>query len=102
MKNRYLKVAHFSETKFRILSKCFSQDLPATTASLFCNLNRNTVQRVYTLLRHRLEKMSLQDGGRFAGEVEVDASEARGTRNAILAHAECAENEAVELLVKLQ
>jgi hypothetical protein len=95
MKNRYLKVAHFSETKFRILSKCLLLDLPAITASLFCSLTRNTVQRVYTLLRHRLVKMSLQDGGRFAVELVVDASKARGKRNAILAQAKCAKNEAV-------
>ena len=74
MKNRYLKVAHFSERKFRLLAKCFSQDLPATTAAVFCGLNRNTVQRVYTLLRLRLVKMSLEDSRHFTGEVEVDES----------------------------
>ena len=74
MKNRYLKVAHFSPRKFRVLSKCFAQDLPVTSAAAFCALNRNTVQRIYTLLRHRIVQLALEEGRPLTGEVEVDES----------------------------
>ena len=74
MKNRYLKVAHFSEVKFRQLIKLFAADVSANTASKLCSLNRNTVQRIYTLLRHRILKLAHQEGGPFTGEIEVDES----------------------------
>jgi transposase-like protein len=74
MKNRYLKVANFSAAKFRLLSKCYALDLPATTAAHFCALNRNTAQRVYTLLRERVIILALMELRPFAGEIEVDES----------------------------
>jgi len=74
MKNRYLKVSKFSEAKFRLLIKCFCEDLPATTAAKFCTLNRNTTQRVYSLLRERIIALALEEVAPFAGEIEVDES----------------------------
>ncbi len=74
MNNRYLKVAHFSEWKFRRLIQCFSLDTPATSAAVLCGLNRNTSQRIYTLLRLRLVDMACAESRPFTGEVEVDES----------------------------
>jgi len=74
MKNRYLKVAHFSQRKFRLLMKCFALDTPATSAAVLCALNRNTTQRIYTLLRGRIVQMACEESRPFTGEVEVDES----------------------------
>jgi len=74
MKNRYLKVAKFSEAKFRGLIKCFCEDLAATKAAKFCALNRNTTQRIYSLLRERILELALKELKPFAGEIEVDES----------------------------
>ncbi len=52
MKNKYLKVAKISEAKFRVLVDCFSEDIAATQAARLSRVNRNTSQRIYTLLRH--------------------------------------------------
>ena len=74
MKNNYIKGSHFSNRKFRSLVACFAEDLPAKTAARFCCLNRNTVQRIYTLLRERIVKLALEELQPFAGEIEVDES----------------------------
>lgn len=70
-KNKYLKRAHLSEGQFRALLREFSRDSPATETSIRTGLNRNTVNRIFTLLRLRL----LHEGesvGLFSGDVEID------------------------------
>ena len=70
-KNKYLKRARISERHFRSLLREFSRDSTASETSLRTGLNRNTVNRLFSLLRHRL----CQEGeslGVFSGEVEVD------------------------------
>ena len=74
MKNRYLKVAHFSEAKFRTLVRVFSEDVSALSAAKLCSLNRNTTQRIYTLLRLRLFQIGCQESKPFTGEIEIDES----------------------------
>lgn len=54
IKNRYVKRAKLSETKFRQLVKFFSLDLNAQTIALLTKLNRNTVNRYLTLIRKRI------------------------------------------------
>ena len=50
MKNKYIKVSHISEPKFREIVKLFSEDLNATQIAHLTNLNRNTINRYLMLL----------------------------------------------------
>jgi transposase-like protein len=84
MKNKYIKVSHISEAKFRELVKLFSVDLSATQIANLTNLNRNTVNRYLTLFRERIVEVCEKDSP-MKGEVEVDesyfgASRVRGKR----------------------
>ena len=74
MKNRYIKRAHISEREFRGLLKCFGLDVPATTTAALAGMRRQTVQRIYSLLRERIAKLALEEVRPFAGEIEVDES----------------------------
>lgn len=74
MKNKYLKVAKISEAKFRVLVDCFSEDIAATQAARLSRVNRNTAQRIFTLLRARIVSLAIYENSPFAGEVEVDES----------------------------
>ena len=85
MKNKYLKVAKISEAKFRVLVDCFSEDIAATQAARLSRVNRNTAQRIFTLLRARVVSLAIHENSPFAGEVEIDESyfgarRARGKR----------------------
>lgn len=70
-KNKFLNHAHISERQFRVLLKEFSRDSPATETSIRTGLNRNTVNRIFALLRLRLLRES-EAVGTISGEVEVD------------------------------
>ncbi len=54
MKNKYVKVSHISEPKFREILKLFSEDLSATQISHLTGLNRNTINRNLRLFRERI------------------------------------------------
>jgi len=73
MRNKYLKLTHISERKFRQLLRCFCEDLPAVRTASMTGLNRNTVNRIYKLLRQRLAQQC-EHASPFKGEVEVDES----------------------------
>ena len=84
MKNKYVKVSHISEFKFREIVKLFSEDLNATQISNLTNLNRNTINRYLMLFRERIVKICEEESP-LSGEVEVDesyfgASRVRGKR----------------------
>jgi transposase-like protein len=79
MKNKYIKVSHISEVKFRELVKLFSVDLSATQIANLTNLNRNTVNRYLTLFRERIVEICEKDSP-MKGEVEVDESYFGATR----------------------
>ena len=72
-KNRYVKMTHISERKFRELLRYFCADIPALTAADLTGLNRNTVNRFYKLFRVRIMELCEQESP-FTGEVEVDES----------------------------
>ena len=74
MKNKYLKVAKISEAKFRVLVDCFSEVIAATQAARLSRVNRNTAQRIFTLLRARIVSLAIHENSPFAGEVEIDES----------------------------
>jgi len=84
MKNKYIKVAHISEVKFREIVKLFSEDLSATQIANLTKLNRNTINRYLMLFRERILKICEEDSP-LSGEIEVDesyfgASRVRGKR----------------------
>jgi transposase-like protein len=79
MKNKYIKVAHISETKFREVVKYFSEDLTATQISNLTGLNRNTINRYLKLIRERIVNICESDSP-LSGEVEIDESYFGATR----------------------
>ncbi len=58
MKNKYIKVSHISEPKFREIVKLFSEDLSATQIANLTKLNQNTINRYLMLFRERIVKRS--------------------------------------------
>jgi transposase-like protein len=79
MKNKYIKVAHISESKFREIVKYFSEDLTATQITNLTGLNRNTINRYLKLIRERIVHICENDSP-FSGEIEVDESYFGATR----------------------
>jgi transposase len=84
MKNKYIKVSHISEPKFREIVRLFSEDLSATQIANLTKLNRNTINRYLMLFRKRIVEICEEDSP-LSGEVEVDesyfgASRVRGKR----------------------
>jgi transposase len=73
-KNKYLKMTHISERQFRLILKHFCLDISANKTALLTNTNRNTVNRLYNLLRIRVIELGLREQEVFTGEVEVDES----------------------------
>jgi transposase len=62
MKNRYKKVAHFSEARFRQVLKCFALDLTASDTAVLCGLSRNTINKIFLQIRQRLLALASSNG----------------------------------------
>lgn len=71
-----IKRRRISSRKFSFLVKCFALDLTATQTAKLIELNRNTVNRYYTLLRYLLISRALveRQQQKIANGVEVDES----------------------------
>ena len=67
-------MSHISEVKFRKVLKCFCEDISATSTANLSAINRNTVQRIFTLLRDRIVDMAIEESKPFVGDIEVDES----------------------------
>ena len=67
-------MSHISEVKFRRVLKCFCEDISATSTANLSSINRNTVQRIFTLLRDRIVDMAIEESKPFVGDIEVDES----------------------------
>jgi len=65
--------ARISRAKFRQLLKLFALDLTATQIAALTALNRNTVDRYLTLIRHAIAQHCQRESP-FSGEVELDES----------------------------
>ena len=72
-KNKYVTKSHLPERKFRELLKLFCADVTALSAARLTGLNRNTVNRYYSLFRGRIAEICEADSP-FSGEVEADES----------------------------
>ena len=73
MKNKYLERSKISEAKFRLIIKGFTLDLTATQTAELAGVSRNTVQRIYTALRHRIGTFA-RPADLSVGEFEADES----------------------------
>jgi transposase len=73
MKNRYLKKSHISEAKFRAILRCFCLDLTATNTALLTDVSRNSINRIYALLRCLIASLSINSSP-SSGEFELDES----------------------------
>ena len=74
-KNKYIKNTHISEHQFLCILKEFCFDSNATETSKRLSVNRNTINRIYTLLRVRIYELSEQHRlDKVGGDIEVDES----------------------------
>lgn len=74
-KNKYIKNTHVSEQQFRKILKEFCFDSSATETSKRLSMNRNTINRIYKLLRQRIYEISEQHRlDKLGGDIEVDES----------------------------
>src|SRR6266704_4592185 len=71
--NKYSRRSRIREAKLRQLLKLFSVDLDATQAAYLTGLNRNTINRYFSLIRERIVEHCNQESP-FSGEIEVDES----------------------------
>jgi transposase len=73
MKNKYLKRAHISEKKFRLILRCFCEDYTAEQTAKRSAVSRVSINALYAKFRLRI--MGLVGlNGEMDGEVEVDES----------------------------
>ena len=79
MKNKYVKVSHISEQKFREIVKLFAVDISATQIANLTKLNRNTINRYLNLFRERIVEIC-EKASPMLGEIEVDESYFRASR----------------------
>lgn len=73
MKNRFIRHSHLPETTFKLIIKAFSNDLNALETASWTGVNRNTVNRLFGLLRARIATISLEESATL-GTFEVDES----------------------------
>ena len=73
MKNKYIKLTHFSERKFREILRLFCEDLNAVQIANLSQTNRNSINRILKLFRARILELTLLESS-FKGEIEVDES----------------------------
>ncbi len=72
-KNRYLKRSRITEAKLREFIRYFVLDLNARQVASLTGLNRNTINRLLSLLRSRIAECCEQDSP-LKGQIEVDES----------------------------
>ena len=63
-----------SDRKLRSIFLCFANDLTATQTSRLCNVNRNTVNRYFNILRKAIFSESIIEAKKEIGEYELDES----------------------------
>ena len=71
-KNKYYNRSRISEHKFRQVLRYFCADLNAKQIAIFTNLNINTINKILTLIRARILKLSQPQSATLKGQIEVD------------------------------
>lgn len=74
MKNRYYKRSRISELKFKEILRCFSLDIDATKTSELTKVNRNTINKIFTLIRLKIFEHTHNAKEKFSGLIELDES----------------------------
>ena len=74
VKNRYLKRAKVSEYKFRLILKYFLMDFTASDTAEITGLNRNTINRIFGLIRANILNNLEKEKDLLVGNVELDES----------------------------
>jgi len=73
MRNRYLKRAHISDKKLRLILRCFCEDYTAEQTAKRSGVSRVTINNLYLKFRLRIATL-LGNSSDLDGEVEVDES----------------------------
>ena len=73
LKNRYYRGSKIREVKFLEILKYFCMDLTATNASKLSEINRNTVNKIYKMLREKMLEYSEKETS-SSGVFELDES----------------------------
>jgi len=73
MRNKYLKRAHISDKKFRLILRCFCEDYTAEQTAKRSAVSRVSINAMYTKFRLRIIAL-VGLNGELDGEVEVDES----------------------------
>ncbi len=73
MKNRYAIRSRLSEAKIPKIVRCFSVDLTALQTANLTDTNRNTINRIYLVLRQRIFS-ACEEARPMFGVVEFDES----------------------------
>ncbi|CAA6812521.1 MAG: IS1595 family transposase [uncultured Sulfurovum sp.] len=73
MKNKYIKISHISEVKFREIIKLLTEDLSDTQIANITKLNRNILNPYLMLFRERISDIC-EESSPLSGEIEVDES----------------------------
>jgi transposase len=74
VRNKYFRRTHISESIFRKVLQHFSLDITALVTSQLLGIRTATIQRIYTLIRERVQALALEEMRPLAGEIEVDES----------------------------
>ncbi len=69
-----LKHSKLSTYKIKKILQLFSEDIIASKAASLSGLNRNTINRYYTIFREQILLASLEEMRQFEGEIELDES----------------------------
>lgn len=71
-----IKRIRISYTKYLLIIRCFCLDITATITSKLSHINRNTVNRYYTLFKYLVIREALRERGEIglANGIEIDES----------------------------
>ena len=73
MRNRYCKSSKLSESKYRLIIKCFALDLTATQTADMVGISRNSINLIFSSLRRQIAQASKLQSP-LSGEFEADES----------------------------
>ena len=74
MQNKYIKHSHISEKKFREILRYFCCDETANKTSVYTNISRNTINKIFNEIRQHLFANNLNLSEKENGEFELDES----------------------------
>jgi transposase len=72
--NKYIHHSHISEKKFREILREFSRDSTVSETAERTKISRQTITKIYQLLRIRIFNLSEKNSKKVFGNIEVDES----------------------------